>query len=254
MTKDEISKIKEYIEIHTRKEPHAIKITKILRKAVAELEYLAELEKAYFELREQYTNPEGIKLAQEAALSTEYAIEEQLKAKLVEALKLEAEEKAKKRTKGFKCQKNCETSYVMGALDFAEPREKQIAELEKRIRNQAESLGVTLLEEEKKAERIKELEKEVDEVKLKSGYSTYLEDKIQIDELELKIKNLTKHLEPQAMTEIFKQVEEEVKQEQRIKNMKNCLKKWLKYENERDYELNVDELLTETMQLLEEKE
>lgn len=143
-----------------------------------------------------------------------------------EALKQEAEEKAKKRTKGFKCQENCEASYVMGALDFAEPREK----------------------------RIEELEKEVDEVKLKSGYSTYLEDKIQIDELELKIKNLIKHLEPQAMTEIFKQVEEEVKQEQKIKNMKNCLKKWLKYENEHDYELNVDELLTETMQLLEEKE
>jgi hypothetical protein len=217
MTKDEISKIKEHIEIHARKEPHAVEITKTLRKAVAELEYLAELEKAYFELREQCTNPGGIKLAQETALSTEYAIEE---------LKKEAEEKAKKRTKGFKCQENCEASYVMGALDFAEPREK----------------------------RIKELEKEVDEVKLKSGYSTYLEDKIKIDELELKIKNLTKHLEPQAMTEIFKQVEEEVKQEQRIKNMKNCLKKWLKYENERDYELNVDELLTETMQLLEEKE
>jgi hypothetical protein len=217
MTKDEILKIKEHIEIHARKEPHAVEITKTLRKAVAELEYLAELEKAYFELREQCTNPGGIKLAQETALSTEYAIEE---------LKKEAEEKAKKRTKGFKCQENCKASYVMGALDFAEPREK----------------------------RIKELEKEVDEVKLKSGYSTYLEDKIQIDELELKIKNLTKHLEPQAMTEIFKQVEEEVKQEQRIKNMKNCLKKWLKYENERDYELNVDELLTETMQLLEEKE
>jgi carboxypeptidase C (cathepsin A) len=217
MTKDEISKIKEHIEIHARKEPHAVEITKTLRKAVAELEYLAELEKAYFELREQCTNPGGIKLAQETALSTEYAIEE---------LKKEAEEKAKKRTKGFACQENCETSYVMGALDFAEPREK----------------------------RIEELEKEVDEVKLKSGYSTYLEDKIKIDELELKIKNLTKHLEPQAMTEIFKQVEEEVKQEQRIKNMKNCLKKWLKYENERDYELNVDELLTETMQLLEEKE
>jgi carboxypeptidase C (cathepsin A) len=217
MTKDEILKIKEHIEIHARKEPHAVEITKTLRKAVAELEYLAELEKAYFELREQCTNPGGIKLAQETALSTEYAIEE---------LKKEAEEKAKKRTKGFACQENCETSYVMGALDFAEPREK----------------------------RIEELEKEVDEVKLKSGYSTYLEDKIKIDELELKIKNLTKHLEPQAMTEIFKQVEEEVKQEQRIKNMKNCLKKWLKYENERDYELNVDELLTETMQLLEEKE
>ena len=232
MTKDEILKIKEHIEIYARKEPHAVEITKTLRKAVAELEYLAELEKAYFELREQCTNLGCIKLAQETALSTEYAIEE---------LKKEAEEKAKKRTKGFACQENCEKSYVMGALDFAEPREKQIAELEKRIRNQAESLGVTLLEEEKKAERIKELEKEVDKVKL-------------IDELELKIKNLTKHLEPQAMTEIFKQVEEEVKQEQRIKNMKNCLKKWLKYENERDYELNVDELLTETMQLLEEKE
>lgn len=85
MTKDEISKIKEHIEIHARKEPHAVKITKTLRKAVAELEYLAELEKAYSELLEQCTNLGGIKLAQETALSTEYAIEEQLKAKLVEA-------------------------------------------------------------------------------------------------------------------------------------------------------------------------
>ena len=48
-----------------------------------------------------------------------------------ETLKQETEEKAKKRTKGFKCQKNCEKSYIMGALDFAEPREKQITELEK---------------------------------------------------------------------------------------------------------------------------
>lgn len=78
MTKDEISKIKEHIEIHARKEPHAIKITKILRKAVAELEYLAELEKEYTELQEQCANLG-------AALSTEYAIEEQLKVKLVEA-------------------------------------------------------------------------------------------------------------------------------------------------------------------------
>lgn len=153
MTKDEILKIKEHIEIHARKEPHAVEITKTLRKAVAELEYLAELEKAYFELREQCTNLGGIKLAQETALSTEYAIEE---------LKKEAEEKAKKRTKGFKNQENCEASYVMGALDFAEPREK----------------------------RIEELEKEVDEVKLKSGYSTYLEDKIKIDELEAQIKKM----------------------------------------------------------------
>lgn len=78
MTKDEILKIKEHIEIHARKEPHAIKITKILRKAVAELEYLAELEKAYSELLEQCTNFG-------ATLSTEYTIKEQLKAKLVEA-------------------------------------------------------------------------------------------------------------------------------------------------------------------------
>lgn len=46
-----------------------------------------------------------------------------------EALELEAEEKAKKRTKRFACQENCEKSYVMGALDFAEPREKRIEEL-----------------------------------------------------------------------------------------------------------------------------
>lgn len=48
-------------------------------------------------------------------------------------LKHEAEEKAKKRTKEFKCQENCEMSYVIGALDFAEPREKRIEELEKEI-------------------------------------------------------------------------------------------------------------------------
>ena len=50
-----------------------------------------------------------------------------------EELKQEAEEKAKKRTKGFKCQDNCEKSYVMGALDFAEPREKRITELNKKL-------------------------------------------------------------------------------------------------------------------------
>ena len=47
-----------------------------------------------------------------------------------EELEQEAVEKAKKRTRGFVCQGNCEKSYVMGALDFAEPREKCIAELE----------------------------------------------------------------------------------------------------------------------------
>lgn len=44
MTKDEISKIKEHIEIHARREPRAVKITEIMRKAVDELERIAELE------------------------------------------------------------------------------------------------------------------------------------------------------------------------------------------------------------------
>ena len=45
MTKDEISKIKEHIEIHARRESRAIRITEIMRKAVDELERIAELEK-----------------------------------------------------------------------------------------------------------------------------------------------------------------------------------------------------------------
>ena len=40
-----------------------------------------------------------------------------------------------------------------------------------------------------------------------------------IKELELKIKHITEHLEPQAMTALFEQVEEEVKQEQKIKEL-----------------------------------
>ena len=50
MTKDEISKIKEYIEIHARRESRAIRITEIMRKAVDELERIAELEKENAEL------------------------------------------------------------------------------------------------------------------------------------------------------------------------------------------------------------
>lgn len=45
MTKDEIFKIKEHIEIHARREPYAIKITEIMWRAVDELEHIAELEK-----------------------------------------------------------------------------------------------------------------------------------------------------------------------------------------------------------------
>lgn len=46
-----------------------------------------------------------------------------------------------------------------------------------------------------------------------------------IEELELKIKHLTQHLEPQAMTALFEQVEEEVKQEQRIKELEAQIEK-----------------------------
>lgn len=53
--------------------------------------------------------------------------------------------------------------YVAGA----EPREKIIAKLEKLNKNQEESLRITLLEEERKANRIKDLEKENAEIKAK---------------------------------------------------------------------------------------
>lgn len=43
MTKEEIFRIKEHIEIHARREPHAVKITEIMWKVVDELEHIAEL-------------------------------------------------------------------------------------------------------------------------------------------------------------------------------------------------------------------
>lgn len=45
MNKDDISKIKEHVEIHARQEPRAVKITEILWRAVGELEHITELEK-----------------------------------------------------------------------------------------------------------------------------------------------------------------------------------------------------------------
>ena len=56
MTKDEILKIKEHIEIHARREPEAIKITEIMWKAVDELEQIAELERENAELKEALKN------------------------------------------------------------------------------------------------------------------------------------------------------------------------------------------------------
>ena len=54
-----------------------------------------------------------------------------------------------------------------GYIAGAEPREKIIAKLEKLNKNQEESLGITLLEEDRKAKRIKELEVENAEIKAK---------------------------------------------------------------------------------------
>ena len=68
-------------------------------------------------------------------------------------------------------QKKCRNCKGTGKIE-TEPREKQIAELEERIRNQAESLGVTLLEEDKKAKRIKELEKANAELKSIADFQT----------------------------------------------------------------------------------
>lgn len=45
MTDEEISRIKEHIEIHARREPASIKITEIMHRAVAELEHIAELKR-----------------------------------------------------------------------------------------------------------------------------------------------------------------------------------------------------------------
>ena len=54
-----------------------------------------------------------------------------------------------------------------GYLVGAEPREKIIAKLEEQNKNQEESLRITLLEEERKAKRIKELEVENAELRTK---------------------------------------------------------------------------------------
>lgn len=53
MTKDEILKIKEHIEIHARRERGAIIITEILWKAVDELEHIKELKKENKQLKQQ---------------------------------------------------------------------------------------------------------------------------------------------------------------------------------------------------------
>lgn len=55
-----------------------------------------------------------------------------------EALRKEIEKEAKRRTQGFRNQENCIQSYIMGASDFAEPREKRIEELEAKLAGEFE--------------------------------------------------------------------------------------------------------------------
>ena len=53
-----------------------------------------------------------------------------------EELRKEIEKEAKRRTQGFRNQENCIQSYIMGATDFAEPREKEITELNSKLSEQ----------------------------------------------------------------------------------------------------------------------
>ena len=93
-----------------------------------------------------------------------------------EELEKEAEEKAKKRVKEFACQDNCEKSYVMGALDFAEPRERHIAELKKQLDWKEKALSKAKKETKRIADRVNkdkrrlirrknELEEQIDKMK-----------------------------------------------------------------------------------------
>lgn len=72
MTKEEIFKIKEHIEIHARREPYAIKITEIMWKAVAELEHIEDLEKENAELKEQINGLCSLKDEELMCLETEF--------------------------------------------------------------------------------------------------------------------------------------------------------------------------------------
>lgn len=56
MTKDEILKIKEHIEIHARRERRAVMITEILWKAVDELEHITDIEKENEQIKEYNTD------------------------------------------------------------------------------------------------------------------------------------------------------------------------------------------------------
>ena len=80
-----------------------------------------------------------------------------------------------------------------------------------------------------------------------------------IEELEVKIKKLTQHLEPQLMTELLEQVREEVEQEQKLKELEKEnaeLKKvkQVKIEVTRDYKKLAKDLQEQGNQLTKAKE
>ena len=62
----------------------------------------------------------------------------------------------------------------------------------------------------------------------------------QIEELEAKIKHLTEHLEPQTASALFEQVEEEVRQEQRIKELESQIEKMKCCENCNNFMHRID--------------
>ena len=62
----------------------------------------------------------------------------------------------------------------------------------------------------------------------------------QIEELEAKIKHLTEQLEPQTASALFEQVEEEVRQEQRIKELESQIEKMKCCENCNNFMHRID--------------
>jgi len=94
--------------------------------------------------------------------------------------------------------------------------------------------------ERQSEKKIEELEKQIEKLKNRNA----------------ELKGMYAHSAREAGT--YKQFFEKEKKEnaelkEQIKDIKNCLEEWFKYENERDYELNVDELLIETQQLLDKE-
>lgn len=79
--------------------------------------------------------------------------------------------------------------------------------------------------------QIKELEKEVDEVKLKSGYCVYLEDKIKIDELEKEL---------QAEKALNSKLEQNIND---MRNQWNKLENDIKDVSDPNARYNIDDLI-----------